>query len=348
MGFRFWRRVHILPGISLNFSGSGVSVSVGPCGAKLTWGPRGIRATAGIPGTGLFYTTRLDQPRYTRRARNASLADEALSDTPPEVDYDTLLAPQPGATGPEQAYLKGLRAVLADQIDEAAKWFSLADSLTDGAFMAGMVAMKQKRFRDAATLLEWARARQDELGALARKYGVTPTAQLPVTPQVYAEIRPDVRGLLLALSESWQHAGEPDRALEYLRMLHRMYPADPVLRLGIVELLLDARPDHPDIRKKVLELTENIRNESTIHAALLLYRARALRLSGLVDAAMQVLKEVGRYRRDRPDALFQGIRYERGLCWEALGKPGRARSEFEKIYAEEPDYEDVAQRLGMG
>jgi len=274
--------------------------------------------------------------------------DEAIADASPVVDYDTLLTPQPGTPGPEQAYLKGLRAVRADRIDDAVTWFTLADSLADGAFMAGLVAMKQKRFRDAASLLERARAHQEELGTLPRKYGVTPTAQLPITPQIHAEIRPDTRGLLLALSESWQHAGEPDRALEYLRMLHRQYPEDPVLRLGIVELLLYARPDHPDIRKKVLELTERVRNESAIHAALLVYRARALRLSGLVEAAMRVLREADRYRRDRPDELFQGIRYERGLCWEALGKPARARSEFEKVYAEEPDYEDVAKRLGMG
>lgn len=46
------------PGISLNLSGSGPSVSLGVRGAHLTLGKSGVRRTVGIPGTGLFYTLR--------------------------------------------------------------------------------------------------------------------------------------------------------------------------------------------------------------------------------------------------------------------------------------------------
>jgi hypothetical protein len=53
----------LMPGVRLNFSKSGVSVSVGPRGAKVTAGPRGTRATVGIPGTGMSYTEKLDRPR---------------------------------------------------------------------------------------------------------------------------------------------------------------------------------------------------------------------------------------------------------------------------------------------
>ena len=56
MGFRFFRRVKILPGVTLNLSGSGPSVSVGPRGLKTTFGPKGTRTTVGLPGTGLSYT----------------------------------------------------------------------------------------------------------------------------------------------------------------------------------------------------------------------------------------------------------------------------------------------------
>ena len=57
MGFRFSRRIRILPGLRLNLSKSGVSASVGRRGAWLTFGKRGTRATVGLPGTGLSYTT---------------------------------------------------------------------------------------------------------------------------------------------------------------------------------------------------------------------------------------------------------------------------------------------------
>ncbi|MCC5957236.1 MAG: DUF4236 domain-containing protein, partial [Natronohydrobacter sp.] len=56
MSFRFWRRVRLAPGVTLNLSKSTASLSFGPRGAKYTISPRGNRATAGLPGTGLFYT----------------------------------------------------------------------------------------------------------------------------------------------------------------------------------------------------------------------------------------------------------------------------------------------------
>ena len=60
MGFRFSRRVSILPGLKLNLSGSGASLSARGRGAHINLGPRGLYGSAGIPGTGLSYRQRLD------------------------------------------------------------------------------------------------------------------------------------------------------------------------------------------------------------------------------------------------------------------------------------------------
>lgn len=58
MGFRFNRRIKILPGIRLNLSRSGVSTSICGRGAWLTFRPgHKARATVGLPGTGISYTT---------------------------------------------------------------------------------------------------------------------------------------------------------------------------------------------------------------------------------------------------------------------------------------------------
>ncbi|MGH8013287.1 MAG: DUF4236 domain-containing protein [Candidatus Binataceae bacterium] len=56
--FRFYRRVHIFPGLSVNLSKSGPSLTVGMRGAHMTFGNRGITRTVGIPGTGVYYTSR--------------------------------------------------------------------------------------------------------------------------------------------------------------------------------------------------------------------------------------------------------------------------------------------------
>ena len=57
MGFRFRRTLKLFPGVRLNFSKSGVSVSAGVRGAKVTVSKSGVRQTVGIPGTGLSHTT---------------------------------------------------------------------------------------------------------------------------------------------------------------------------------------------------------------------------------------------------------------------------------------------------
>jgi hypothetical protein len=58
MGFRFYRRVRIAPGLSINLSRSGPSLTMGVRGAHVTVGRRGVTKTVGLPGTGLFYTSR--------------------------------------------------------------------------------------------------------------------------------------------------------------------------------------------------------------------------------------------------------------------------------------------------
>jgi hypothetical protein len=59
MGFRFQKRISILPGVRINLSKSGASASLGPRGADLNLGRDGVTANAGIPGTGLSYRQKL-------------------------------------------------------------------------------------------------------------------------------------------------------------------------------------------------------------------------------------------------------------------------------------------------
>jgi len=56
--FRLFRRVRIAPGLTVNLSKSGPSLSLGVRGAHVTLGSNGIRKTIGLPGSGLFYTSK--------------------------------------------------------------------------------------------------------------------------------------------------------------------------------------------------------------------------------------------------------------------------------------------------
>ena len=61
--FRFWKRINIFSGLSLNFGKKGISFSIGPKGLRFTKGVTGSRITTGIPNTGISYTHKIkDNP----------------------------------------------------------------------------------------------------------------------------------------------------------------------------------------------------------------------------------------------------------------------------------------------
>ena len=94
-----------------------------------------------------------------------------------------------------------------------------------------------------------------------------------------------------------------------------------------------------------MQLTEGVENDSPVHTALLLYKAKALHELNFLDAALEVLSDALKRKKDRSDELLYALRYERALVYEGLGQNRRARTELEKLYAEAPGYEDVAARL---
>ena len=57
MGFQFRKSIKVAPGVRLNLSKGGVSVSAGAPGSTVNVNSRGVRTTVGIPGTGLSYQT---------------------------------------------------------------------------------------------------------------------------------------------------------------------------------------------------------------------------------------------------------------------------------------------------
>ena len=50
MGFRFRRRIKLVPGFWLNLSRSGVSASIGRHGATVNLNRKGAQGTASLPG----------------------------------------------------------------------------------------------------------------------------------------------------------------------------------------------------------------------------------------------------------------------------------------------------------
>lgn len=114
-----------------------------------------------------------------------------------------------------------------------------------------------------------------------------------------------------------------------------------------MELYFDAGETNKNQLKAIVNLTQDIENESALHTALLLYRARAMRILGLPDAAGEVLTKAMLRKKNRSTELLLALRYERGLVYEELGKKKQARKDFEKVYAEDPNFEEVSMKPGQ-
>ena len=67
----------------------------------------------------------------------------------------------------------------------------------------------------------------------------------------------------------------------------------------------------------------------------------------MATAARDALTAGLRRRKDRGPEILNALRYERALVYIELKQKQRARRELETLYAADPDYEDVAERLGL-
>jgi len=340
MSFRFWRRVRLAPGITLNLSKSTASLSFGPPGAKYTISPRGNRATAGIPGTGLFYTVH----DRKRSGRGTSAPTRAV----PKGDrlslgfFQRLMTP-----AEERRFVDGIRALNDGDQDAALVALEEAVDLPDAAWMAGMIRLRREDFAQARAHFEGVLGRLSDLGFLFTKYEIAAQVSLPITEDIFAHVFPRERGTRLALIEIAQLEGRSADARAHIDRLLTLDPTDPIVLLSFAELALDTPEDHA-LLARVVELTKEIPNETPVDTAALLYRGRALAELGMPAGAIDVLTLANRRRKDRPDELMRQIRYDRALLYEQVGRKADARREMERLYAEAPGFPDLRKRLRLG
>src|SRR5687768_4917622 len=267
-GFQFRKSFQLLPGVRLNISKTGASLSLGPQGAHITTGRRGTYFNLDLPGSGAYYRRKLD----TKSDSNKD-GENNDSDTPENLDvgfWGRLTIPSD-----ELALVEALKALAAGDEDRALENARNAVHLADGAFLAGFLLFKRGEFEAAVGAFKQALAAADQLGNYAGKYELDLDVELPVTEAINVHISPSREGVLLALAECHQNLGLTELAIENLQELQRQHPQDLVVRLSLAELLDQTYPDANSVQQEIVALAEDIHNESPVHAALMYYRASA-------------------------------------------------------------------------
>lgn len=267
-------------------------------------------------------------------------------DTPVQV-LDSAFFQGLAVTPQEGPFVDGCREVAAGNNTAALVSFRNATHLADGAFMAGFLALGEHLFEDAEAFLKSAIQDGPNLGLMFSKYGLVPRMELSITHEVLAHLSPCVKSATLALVEIYQRQQRWHDASRALQYLYRLDPSDLVVRLSIAEIFIETKSSDPQACRKVVQLAEGIGNHSEVHAALLLCKAMALRGLNMPTAALEVLSSTLRRTKGRSEGLLRALRYQRALVFDEQGQCERARAELEKLYAEAPDFEDVAERLGV-
>lgn len=317
MGFRYQRSMKLLPGVRLNFSKRGVGMSVGVRGARVSFSPGGrITQRVGIPGTGMSWVS-----TSSARTRSRSAARPERQPVPPLPPPP----PTPGlfSTSDERSVFKAFKEKNVATLTAIAAADSKAAILA--GFYAALLLSDQGDHSGALRVLEtaWHRTSDIDHDDLFAKYAhkMTVTVDLCQEAKVSAAGSRDTAGLLYA--ELLQSAGRSSEALEVVKHL----TWGPAVALASADLMASMSD-----WDGVLAVTNNISVVDDGTALIAVYRARALRKTGLLDAAKECVRPALSARLKDSGVRAQAL-LERARINQAQGHIAAARKDVESVLA---------------
>ena len=335
MGFRARKSVKLGPGLRLTASKSGIGLSAGMRGARYSVHSSGRRtASVGVPGSGVGYTK-----SWQAGGRSGARTRPARVTAPPP--------PKPGVFAPahEKAFYKAVQAYAAGNAEQAAALFREAaakdakdKALSDDLF-AGLMLVQTGHAAEAITLLEKViqdpRPLPDELMA---KYVPEASLSVGVTASVTVDVPLGTLAAVLTLVECYQRNGRGEEAIGLLQQLVELHP-DRVLVLSLCDLYAET-----GAWDEIVDVAAGTRNEDDVSLQIRLFQAQALEQQGMNDAAVEAYKDaLSSTRRDAE--LLKAARYARGRLYLRMGKKAQGRKDLERVYADDPKFEDVAELL---
>jgi tetratricopeptide (TPR) repeat protein len=252
--------------------------------------------------------------------------------------------PEPGffAPGYEKELAKGLAAYQAGRIDEAEEHFLEAAPKEAGAaiFAAAILAQKEGREFEASQLLEDVVQSDDEFPTeLMEKYLANAHLEIDITPNVTAKVPVDGLAATLLLVELYQTERRVREAIALLEEVEEL-AGEPVLTLSLCELYASRQ-----LWDNIIERAKHTESEDDVTLETLIFYGQAMQEKGIHEAAITVFTKALRRKKDRNPMLLNEARYWRAISYQEQGKNQRANTEFQKLYAEAPDFRDVAERL---
>lgn len=335
MALRFFTRKRILPGVTLNMSKSGPSLSFGPRGFRHTIGRRGRRTTVGLPGSGLHYSV--------QHGKGAA-RDQSVDDSAPESPTPHSVNPNAAPDTLDRDFLRAVVAYQSGQRAEALGMLATLQEVADACWLAGVIELCDANWLAAVDHLNAALKNHADLGLLCDRNSVSIEIAYPITAEVTAHIGPDPRSTRLALVEAYQGAGNLRAALKRLKAMNRKTPGDLVVALSLAEIAIELEDGRRTAMPDLIAILDRADATDDLGWARDVMRARAQMRSGApVDAAVSYAQAMADDHIS--DEMHKLAWYERALAFDAAGDATRCRQELAGLYAHDKSFADVKDRL---
>lgn len=328
MPLRFFSRKTLIPGVRLNMSRSGPSISIGPRGLSHTIGPRGRRTTVGLPGTGLHYSMQHGKSKKTAPSKpkpQASSIDPDLAQAETDRQF--------------------LRAVIAFQRGAGPEDLQVLDGMeaADAHWVLGMAAFRNMAWPKAERHLRSA-LRGRDLGELCARNGVTMQMPIEITPEVTAHAEPTPFATQLALVEALQAQGKARDGLKILKTMNADVPDDFVVAMSLAEIAFEVDDGRTISMENLADILSRATPGPNLVWAAAFWEARARARSGEFERALG-LYEVAKSDGGVPDDVRMLAWYEMALTYAEAGETIRCRQELSAIHAQDSSFLDVDARL---
>jgi tetratricopeptide (TPR) repeat protein len=352
MAIRFRKSMKIAPGVRLSVSKSGLGVSAGVRGARYSVHTSGRRTTTvGIPGTGISHVSTSGSGGGRRASSGGASSCGVYAPAYAEGANAAAYLAKAGlfAGAGEKRYREGLVAYLTGDKAAAVAGFEAALAADPKATSAHlMAALSIDTDVDMASVIRHLEALLASNDPFPDKHmnKFLPPGQadlamgVKLADFIEARVPFNLTGAALVLAEAYQKSGRGEEAIGLVQQLHDANPQDPSIRLSLVDVLFDDQ-DYEGI----VELTSSARNEDDLSLALVYMRGAALTALGHQTAAFDAFKQALAKTAKRDPALLATVRYDRAQAYEQAGQKARARADYERLYASDPNYRDVRDRL---
>ena len=358
MAFRLNKSFGVIPGVKFRLNKRSVGLTFGKGPFHYTVNSRGRRtASAGIPGTGMYYQKASGGVPYSRSlsgrspsARAAAVnntfeevAAPIASGTPADMFATALQRKKPGlfASGPEKRLHKALLSSDAGAVNELANSEPRV-SLAAHTFAALMIAddSAEASRECEAHIVAALTLGLPETDPFISKYAESVACSLGVTPQLSVSMPLSRVLLVLLYIENLQEQKRFDEAAKYLES----EPVNPFVTLSKAELFVSM-----ERWDDIITLTTGIENTDDFSALMLTYRGIAFREQGFFDAAREAFADALRSKKRSVEIRHLSL-FARAQASIDQNRHAAARKDLEKILNEDPDYpglrDEIAQLRG--